>query len=385
MIVQILDQDALSSIPIVNIRAYLKSRYWTDQGLWGERPISIFAKEHGGRTWEILVPHRDNLGGYAENMAESLSVLAAVEDRSQFAVFNDVSATGADVIRLRSANGMGREPLSLRQSATFLNNAYGMVASAARAVEKPQATYRGPVSSEVAEYLDNVRPLSGYHQGYDITLHSPVPIGFEPQTDMGEDFYSPFSRRATLKLAEALEHSSNAISGIIEDDPVRGFRQAVTHGVSANLCDAVASLAKRGEGIEIYLYWAPVRPSTDTDYHYQFSENSADILTEAARTFRRDEPLFGEHVLAQVVRLEREPEEFDGRATLLYVRDGNPTRLQVEFEKSVYSTVIRAFDQRDPIRLDGDIYRIGNGYELRNPRNLTVLPERNPSTNPPQS
>lgn len=377
MLVQILDRIALSSLSVISLRSYLDSHGWIDEGTWGDRPITVFSKEHSDRKWEILVPHRDTIGGYMENVAETVAVLASIEDRSQLEVFNDVSATGADVIRLRSSNGVSRETLSLRQSATLLNDAYVMVASAARAVEKPQATYRGPVSSDVAEYLDNVQPFSGYYQGYDITLHSPVPAGFESQTDLGDDFLAPFSRRATLKLAEALEHSNEAISGIFSDDPVKRFRQVVKHGVSANLCDAVAGLAKRGEGIEIDLFWAPVRPSTVRDYHYQFSENSADILTEAARTFRRDEPSFGEPIVAQVVRLEREPEEFDGKATLLYIRDGHPTRLRVEFEKSVYNNVIRAFQGRDPIRLDGDIYRIGNVYELRNPRNLTVLPERN--------
>ena len=373
MLVQIQDQAALSSLSIVSLRAYLKSRNWADGGAWGERPVTVFAKEHEGKTWEILVPHRDTIGGYTENMAETVAVLSAVEERSQLDVFYDLTATGADVIRVRSLNGMAKESLSLRQSARLLNDAYSMVASAARAVEKPQAAYRGPVSSDVADYLDNVRPSPGDHQGYELTLHSPVPAGFQSQQDMGDDFYAPFSRLATLKLAEALGHSSEAISGIVVDDNLERFRQAVSHGVSANLCDAVANLAKKGDGIEIDFFWAPVRPSTIGDHSFQFSEHSADILTEAARSFRRDEPTLNESVIAQVVRLEREPEEFDGRATILYVWDNRPTRMQVTFEEPFYDIVIEAFQKRDPISVDGDIYRTGKGYELRNPRNFSVL------------
>ncbi len=375
MLVQIQDRAALSSLSIISLKAYLVSRDWNDVGPWGERPATIYTKEHDGRTWEVLLPVRDTVADYAESMAESVAVLAAVEERSQLDVFYDLSAAGADVVRMRSANGMAKEPLSLRQSATLLNDAYSMVASAARAVEKPQATYRGPVSSDVADYLDNVRPLPGHHQGYELTLHSPVPAGFQTQKDMGDDFYAPFSRRATLKLAEALEYSSEAISRVVIDDPLERFRQAVSHGVSANLCDAVANLAKKGEGIEIDFFWAPVRPSTIGDHGFQFSEHSADILTEAARSFRRDEPLLNESVIAQVVALAREPEEFDGRATILHVQDGHPIRMHVEFEESSYTAVIRAFENRHPISMDGDIYRVGVGYELRNPRNLSVLSE----------
>ena len=213
----------------------------------GESGTSLFfAKEHDGRSWEVLVPHRDTVGGYTENIAESVAILAAVEERSQIEVFYDLSAAGADVVRVRSANGMAKEPLSLRQSVTLFNDTFHMMAAAARAVERPRANYRGPLSSDVTEYLETVRPLFAHSQGYELTLHSPVPIGFGKQEDMGDEFFAPFSRRATRKLADALTHSSEAISGAVSDDPLEQFRRGMSHGVSANLCDAVANLAKKG-------------------------------------------------------------------------------------------------------------------------------------------
>lgn len=379
MIVQIRDRAALSSLSIVSLRAYLASRGWNNEGQWGERPATIFAKEHNGQAWEIIVPHQDTLAGYAEGMAEAVAVLATVEERSQLDVFHDLAGAGADVIRVRSSNGAAKEPLSLRRSASFLNDAYDLLAAAARSAERTRATYRGPLSADVAEFLDHVRPLPGYYESYELTLHSPVPAELETQMDLGDEFHAPFSRRATLRLAEALEYSSTAIAEVIADDPLESFRQAVPHGVSANLCDAVAELARKGDGVEIGLSWAGVRPpsvhQTPTPT-FRFSQHSADILTEAARSFRRNEPSLDESLIAQVVRLEREPEEFDGRATILYVMDGRPVRIQVEFEEETYEIVIRAFQQREPISVDGDIYRVGNTYELRNPRNLLLASEQ---------
>ena len=382
MLVQILDRAALSSLPILSLRAYLHSRGWKDEGPWGERPVTVFAKEHGGRIWEILVPHRDTIGGYAENMAESVAVLAQVESRSQVDVFYDLSAAGADVIRVRSINGKAGKPLSLRQSASLLDDARNMLTSAARAAEKPQAVYRGKLSSDVAEYLDSVRPLPGYFQGYDLTLHSPVPVELERQEDLGDDFYAPFSRRVTAKLVQGLSHTSEAIERVGADDTLEPFMlQGVNSGVSSNLCDALAELAKKGEGIEIGMSWASVRtPSTSHSPNplFPFSEQSADILTEAAKSFRSREPSIDEYVIAHVVKLEREPKEFDGRATILCVRDGRPSRLHVKFEESAYHTVIKAFQDRDSIGMYGDIYRVGSRYELRNPRNLSLLAESAP-------
>ena len=294
MKVQIRDREALSSISIVNIRAYLNSHGWTDAGTWGDRAITIFAKEHGGRTWEILVPHRDTIGGYAENMANSVAVLSAVEERSELDVFYDLSAAGADVIQIRSANGKARELMSLRRSAEMLNDAYRMLAAAAMSAEQPKAAYRGELSSNVVEYLESVYPLPSYPQNYALTLHSPVSAEFDRQEDSGDDIHTPFGRLATIHLAQGLRHTSKALARAVSEDALEPFKEAAEFGVSADLCDSVANLAKRGNGITIDLTWASVCPSGASDSSFQFSQTSADILMEAARTFRLKEPSYGD-------------------------------------------------------------------------------------------
>ena len=94
MNVQIQDRAALSSLDVASLRTYLDCRGWRNLGQWGQRPATIFAKESGGRTWEITVPHNGAVVGFAEGMAEAVAVLAAVEERSQLDVFDDL----ADVV-----------------------------------------------------------------------------------------------------------------------------------------------------------------------------------------------------------------------------------------------------------------------------------------------
>ena len=375
MIVQIRDRAALSSLSIVNLRAYLHSHGWTDAGIWGERPITIFAKEYDGRTWEILVPHRDTIGGYAEGMAEAVAVLSTVEERSQLDVFYDLAAAGADVILVRAVNGQASQPLSLRRSADMLGDAYKMLEAGARAAERPQATYRGKLSSDAAKYLDSVRPLPGYSQGHALTLHSPVPVEVE-RPDFEEDLPSSFPRLVTTKLAQGLEHTSAAIKRGTADDTLEPFREGVSAGVSANLCDSVAELAKKGDGIAIDLTWAGVRPASVSDSRFQFSAADVKILVEAAKSFRIREPAYDEHIVGQVVRLERAPDEFDGKATIVSVWDGRRVRMNVKFDQSVYDIVIRAFQDQTPVSLDGHVHPAGSSYELREPRNVSVTPER---------
>ena len=372
MKVEIRDREALSSLSLLSLRTYLKSRGWIDEGEWGKR-ATIYSTENEGKRWEYLCPLQDTVVDYAECMAEAVEILAKVEERSELDVFHDLAGAGADVIRLRSLNGVAREALSLGQSVEMLSDAYDMLASAARAVEKPKATFRGKVSANVADYLNDVQPLPSYHEGYALTLHSPVPAGIGTQTDFGDAFTAPFPRRATSQLARALGHTTHAIAKAVVENTLEPFRQGVGKGVSANLCDAVAELAINGRGIAIGLFWADVRPSNIPDSHFQFTENSADILTEAAKFLRINEPALDERIMAQVVRLERQPNEFDGKAVILTSLDGRFVHLKVTFEQSVYDMVIQAFQERSLISMTGDIYPEGNGYVLKRPHNLTFL------------
>ena len=375
MIIQIRDRTALQSLSVVSLRSYLLSTGWINQGPWGQRPATIYSKEHGGRNWEILAPTRDTIGDYAEAIAESVAILAEVEERSQMDVFYGLTAAAADVIRVRSANGKDRESLSLRQRAGILNDAYRMLEAGARSAEKPRAIYRGKLSSDVAAYLESVRPVPGYSESYDLTLHSPVPVEFDRQADLGDTFFAPFPRLVTTKLAEGLRNTSAALEQVITTDDLEPFREAVPSGISANLCDSVAELARKGDGITIELTWAGVRQSNISDSQFQFSPAYADILTEVAQSFRRREPSYDEEIVAQVVRLERDPDQFDGKATILSLWDGHLTRMNVEFDSAVYDIVIGAFKDHTEISLDGDVHPTGSGYLLLNPRNLTVLSE----------
>ena len=373
MLVQIRDDDLLSSLTIRSLTTYLVSRGWEHEGQWGVRPAVIYSKEHGGRTWEITVPTTDAIVDYASSMSEGISVLSSVEDRSQLDVLHDVMGEGADIVGVRSVTERDSTILSLRQSADLLRDSYELITSAARSVENSRANHLGPVSREVRDFLDSVHPLPGYYSGHSLTLHAPVPADFGQQEDLGDEYAPPFTRRATRALAKALDHSHTAMRSVMVDDSLDAFDQVVKHGVSSNLCESVASLAKRCEGVAIDVAWAGVRPVHTSQSRFVFTPQAADVLVEVAKRFKLRQPTYDERVVGHVVVLDRDVKDFDGRAKIETVRDGRPKRFSVVFPETEFQTVIRAFDKRVPISVDGDVYPSGSGTELRAPRNLVLL------------
>ena len=374
MQVTIRDRGALESLSVLGVRAYLSSRGWVSDGPWRRRRLAtVYLKEQGGKTWDLVVPNLDTVTDYARRILEIVDTLARVEERPQLDVFYDLKNAGGDIIRLTARNGKFDQEMSLKDSADLLNDAYDMLVAAARSVENPQAVHRGRISSEVAEYLDAVRPMPHQFDSYALALHSPAPIGVGEQHDMGDVYHIPFARRATLQLSRALQSTIDAVGEAIAEDTMEPFQRAVSAGVSANLCSSVAGLAEHGHGIEISLNWAQTRPATVPSHLYPFSVNSAGILRDAAADFRRNEPSSAELITGHIARLEREkPDEFDGKAVILSVRDERQIRIHVEFAEPDFVRVIQAFRDLSRISVTGDVHREGNTFALHNPRNLTL-------------
>ena len=373
MDVQIKDAEALRRVNPPALRAYLESQNWGFRETWRNR-ITVWTKEHAGKVRQILMPLREDSGSYATRIYEAVLLLAELEDRSQLDVYYDLMGSGADVIRLRSLNKNGRFDESLSGSAKLLDCAQKLITAAARFAEQPGLpVYRGRISGEVADYVRSVRPLPGYGTGSELTLHSRVPAGYG-QADMGDNFRSPFERKTTKALFESLREADKTAttvnSGKVEIE--KAFEQAAGHGASANLCEALAALAKQARGIAVSVSWAAARPAKASDSEFAFSESSADVLKEGAQCLRRKSP-FHDQVVGEVIRLFRESgEEFDGQALVLSELEGQAVVLQVQFKVEDRDEVVRAFREGIEVSVEGDIYREGRKHVLKNPRHFMV-------------
>ena len=374
MDVQIRDSEALRRVSPTILRAYLEAHGWVQEETWRNR-ILVWSITQDEQVKEILAPLREQSDAYAVRISEAIASLADIEERSQLDVYYDVIGAGADVIRLRSLNGVGQTGWTLGDSVDFLTRARDLVMAAARAAERPgQLVYRGRASGEVTDYVRGVKPLPGYETGPALTLHSQVPAGYGVQLDMGDPVRAPFPRRATIALNAGLYEAIKKAEAVVGGGEITDtFGKAAPQTVSANMCEAVAALAHRGHGIGVSLSWAGVRPADAPDSEFVFTESAADALNEGSTLLRRNSPFLDAHVTGEIVRLDRQShEEFDGQAVVLYQLDDRPVALHVQFDINDRDEVLRAFRDGIEISLDGDVYLQGRQYVLREPRNFTV-------------
>lgn len=374
MDVQITDSAELRGVSPAALSAYLDTQGWIRQTSWRDR-IVVWSLTNNEQVHEILAPLREQSDAYAVRISEAVALLAELEERSQLEVYYGLIGAGADVVRLRTLNGGGPAVWSLSESVDLLGRARDLMLAAARTAERPgQAVYRGRTSGTVTDYLRGVRPLPGYGAINELTLHSSVTADYGLQRDLGDSFKPPFARQAIIALNNGLREASTTAEKVLAGAAISSFEEVTQRGVSANLCEAVAALARNAHGIEVNLSWAAVRPSDASDRQFVFSESKADVFADGAEWLRQKSPSMNAQVTGEIVRLDRQSrEEFDGHAVVLCELDGRGVALQVQFDIANREEVLRAFRDSLEISMDGDIYQEGKRFHLRNPRDFTAV------------
>ena len=376
------DERLLRSISSVALSAYLKQRGWTLKGRIPGRS-TVYSREAGGKRWGIQVPERDTFPDHAESIARSIETIAEVEQRTELEIYRALAGTGADTINITALHAPDAAHLSFHDAGHLLNDSYRLVAAAARAAERSRPAFRGQTSAAVTTFLNSISPAPLAFDAFALTLFSPVPpsYGQARLPNNGNGLQSapvPFSRRAVVGLAGGLAATAQAIMDVKAQDDLAPFDDVVHSGVSANLCSALLDLVKLssefGGGIAVDVRWAATRPRNGKQTtSIPFSVHEVEIIQAASDRLRASASYLDEQVLADVVKLEREPEDFDGRALLRAEVNDRLQRLRATFAPTDFDTVITAFRERRQIELDGDLHPINRGYELRNPRNVRLL------------
>lgn len=374
MRVEIRDKAALSTLSLIDVRAYLTSQGWRQAGRYGD-----VATIHESRTrdFEILLPLHEQLGDYSRRMADVVAILAESEGRSQLGVFNDLIKSGFDIVRFRAPEAGESGTIPLEHGVLLYDHAFDLVAAASNAAIKPKRAYRGAKFDQTTEYLQQLRLGQTEIGSYVLTVLSPVQPSLEsnepglfPDLDLGEE---PFPRAVTRTLDRALRAAKGAVSEATATGRLDPFEAAVGVGVSANLCDAIARLAEQESGVDVSISWSRVRRPPGPSATYIFTQDNARVLSEAAQAFREREPISDTTIEGFVVGLHREHDEFDGKAKIRGFVGNRVRTLTAQFLLPDYRKVVHAHDEKLRVRVDGDLVRRGPLQFLENARNLVVF------------
>lgn len=376
---QIRDVDALRALKPLEVSAYLRAKGWRQASdLRGKASLWLLARE--GDEFDVTVPQRREMGDYALRISEVLETLAKVEQRSELDVLRDLLTVTADLIRVRAPSQDAENgTLPLDRAVEFVERSRDMMLAAACATLDKRAFFAKRKAQQAMDYLSHVRMGQTEHGSYVLTILSPVAPELKPVQEMLPiiaEVSAPYERQVTQTLIESLRTLDDAArtAGVLGD--MAPFQDAISKGVSANLCDAVVGLSdvSSGRGLEIQVSWSRSRPVDEGMPTRVFlASDTMPIIQEAARQFREAGPFEDVEVEGVVTRLDRGPDAVEGEVTIYGNIEGQFRRMTLKLEGEKYSKAVQAHDLRQTVKCAGDLVKEGRGYRLQNPRRFEVL------------
>ena len=366
MKVSIRDRDALLAVSPAALSAYARTAGWSQQA-----PFQVHSEVYVGEGLpEIIVPHTEDLGDYANIVASLIDTFAAVADQDQTTVYRDLITADRDIVRVRAIDRDYSGSLPVGAGADLVCSSRDMLLAAACSLANPRRFYRPGANREATEYMGRVK-LGQTDQGsFVVTLLSPVvspPIQRSLSPDSGT-CDAPFERRVSMRLAEALAGTRKAIDKTNGGDAT-AFPTSVDEGVSAELCDALRRLTETVPSIDVSVVWARTRPRNELRTVVRFAAHDGPILREASRAFRSREPRAGVTLVGFVQQLVRSEAgtETDGAVTLRTSIEGQNQSVKVVLPQPDYQRAIQAHEQKALVVMQGDLERTGQRWRLFSP------------------
>lgn len=375
MKVSIRDRDALLAVSPAALSAYARSAGWHR-----EEPYRVHSDIYEGEGLpEIIVPHTEQLGDYASVVSTLIDTFAAVADQDEMTIYRDLVTADRDVVRVRAVDRDHSGSLPVDVGADLVCSSRDILLAAACSLVNPRPFYRPGANREAADYLGRVR-LGQTDQGsFVVTLLSPVvppPIQMQlvPQLCASDD---SFERRVTIRLTEALAGARQATDATNRGD-ANAFQVSVGNGVSANLCDALATLTETLQMLNISVVWARTHPRSELRTEVRFAAHDGPILRAASRALRSREAQPGVVLIGLVQRLARSDGETEGTVILRTSIDGQNKSVSAVLARIDYHRAIEAHKLKAPVVMRGDLERTGQRWRLLGPTIEDVIMDDEP-------
>lgn len=363
---QILDIKALRAVSPSALSAFARAEGWTKIEGYGAH-ADVYS---GAGLPEIILPRTDRLADYHSAVSRLIDAFAKVTDNDELVTYRNLVGADCDVVRVRAFGGDDDGTVMLDAGVKIVAQARDMLLAAACAAKSPQPIYRAGANREAIDYMRRVKLGQTEHGSFVVTLLAPVPpllqsaqIPLDTSWEKLDD--EPMERMVTRRLMDALEASRTAAEMALSGDAT-AFDNAVTFGVSANFCEAVAGLIDQSGGLDISLTWARTRPTPEAIRKVVFSQNDAEILKEAARTFRLRQPKPDVTLYGTVHKLKRDQDEVEGVVTLKAIVEEKMQSVRAVLDQTNYSMAVRAHDAQKQVIVTGDLERVSQRWQIIN-------------------
>lgn len=386
---QITDSSVFSSVDPNALFSYLLANGWTEVRRIENELITLRKLNQNGKSYLVWAPMSDEYVDYVPMVAKAIRVISEAENKSEIQLLDDIeTAAVGDVLELKTYDVLNvhSHTLPLADGIDLLNKARRLaVAGASSAIDKKPVHARRPYQ-RVSSFVEKLRLGQTERGSYLVRLISPVQRTLSEgssQPVLNDTLQAPpFSRRAMIGLIQGLK----ALKDVAESNQRKRqfqfneYLEAVSRGVSANLCEAILYTEETGEAyrhpLEVGITWSYALPGDETlpSELIRFEPPLFPYITEAAEEFRRRNP---EYVVLEgyVKILERDVENSDGSGSIRLITtiDGSSRTVRMQLGPEDYDLAIEAHKEGSLVSVAGILEVRGVFRRLQNPTGFQII------------
>ncbi len=361
------DVDALSDISPAALAAWAQAKGWRKAGRYRENSDIYKAQDKP----ELLIPTVRELGDYPRVVERLISVFAEVVGTDVLSLYRELARADRDAIRVQVPD-RPHGSVAAEGAVELIVGSWGMVRSVLRSMNAPRAVHWSNPKPTMRVLLDRMLMGQGEHESFAITLLSPAIVQGLPEIEPAERVMTKYLAQGLHALRRATDRSIKAPGGQKDF-----FAEAVKEGVSANLCESVVSMLDPFHTVDIAFSWAYTVKMKGLQ-GVAFEREDALILKKAADRFRREDLEPDRSFVGMIEKVERSGSQSEGKIVLRTLDERGERRLRASLPPLDYEKAMRAFEERMPIVLAGDLDRSGGRRHLRNARLVHAMDASSP-------
>lgn len=238
-----------------------------------------------------------------------------------------------------------------------------MLWSSAFSLIRPEALHTQRTSKEVSRFLKGCRFGQTERGSFVAAILAPVPPEIQPPLaglDAGRfEMEQPFARRVTTRLMSSL----GLVSRAVQEGNSGRLLNAVTEGVSANLCEALVTMRPPGDesslGIEVS--WNRARPHRPADVprSVSFPQEHFAVIEEVGRQLRTRATAMPERYRGKVLTVRKALRplmpEVAGSMVLMAEVAGASARVRVDLHAAEFAAACDALRDDRAVAVKGTI------------------------------
>jgi hypothetical protein len=365
-----MDIAELSLVDPIDVSNYLRASGWQHAGDYGRTWVFSHPEED---DIEVLIPVSSQLRDYAVWMQRLVDTLADVEQRPHANIVQELRNPNVDVQYIHTMPETPSGTTPLLQGAKAVQGVRDLFLAAATSAvleERTAVLPAGRRPQQATEFVDQVR------------LGVPSPGSFVLRVETPIATHGQGGTRAVLQhLYRSVRAAHSAAVESSRVGTPRPFEQQVEHGVSANLCDALAEIGGgQRTAYEFRFAWARTVPMPEETPDIRFDAQHIVALHDAKSHLKKLADTEPAVVIGRSTDLQHRNQStgrvvLEGTVQLAYGGIEEQRRVSMRLSRNEYAQVVQAHqpDQEARVRVTGLLRKSGRQWEMVSVDNLQIL------------